>query len=145
VVTPNQFELGYLTGHNTATRADVLGAIEALHTRGPRVVLVTSLTVKETPENSIDLLASDGTVRLQVRTPRLQVAVSGAGDLIAALFFAHFLREGSLDKALSLAASSMFGVLSRTAEEGSGEMLLVSAQDEFVKPGQVFRARPIGE
>jgi hypothetical protein len=39
----------------------------------------------------------------------------------------------------------MFGVLSRTSEEGAGEMLLVAAQDELVKPGQVFRARPIGE
>jgi pyridoxine kinase len=144
-VTPNPFELEQLTGHKIVTRADALGAIETLHARGPRVVLLTSLTVKETPDDSVDLLASDGVVRLQLRTPRLPVAVSGAGDLIAALFFAHFLREGSLAEALSRAASSMFGVLSRTAEEGAGEMLLVAAQEELVKPTQVFRARPIGE
>jgi pyridoxine kinase len=143
VVTPNQFELEYLTGHKTVTRADALAAIESLQARGPRVVFVTSIRVRETPDDSVDLIAADGTDYLQLRMPRLPLAVSGAGDAIAALFFAHFLRDGSLADALSRAASSMFGVLTRTAEEGSGEMLLVDAQDEFVKPSQVFRARPI--
>jgi pyridoxine kinase len=145
IVTPNQFELDYLTGRKTVTRADALAAIEALRARGPRVVFVTSLKVKETPEDAIDLLASDEDDILQLRTPRLPVTVNGAGDAIAALFFAHYLRDGSLGEALSCAASSMFGVLSRTADEGSGEMLLVPAQEEFVKPSQVFRAQPIGK
>jgi pyridoxine kinase len=145
VVTPNQFELDHLTGHKTVTRADALAAIEALRARGPRVVLVTSLRVTETPEDCVDLLASDEKETLQLRTPRLSIAVNGAGDAMAALFLAHYLREGSLGDALSRAASSMFGVLSRTAEEGSGEMLLVAAQEEFVRPGRTFRARPIGK
>jgi hypothetical protein len=34
-------------------------------------------------------------------------------------------------EAMALAASPMFGVLSRTAEAGAGEMLLVEAQEEF--------------
>jgi pyridoxine kinase len=144
VVTPNQFELDLLTGHKTVTRADALAAIEALRARGPRVVLTTSLRARETPEDAIDLLASDEDDTLQLRTPRLSVAVSGAGDAIAALFFAHYLREGSLPEALSRAASSVFGILSRTAEEGSGEMLLVAAQEELVRPSQTFRAHPIG-
>jgi pyridoxine kinase len=145
VVTPNQFELDLLTGHKTKTRADAFAAMEVLRARGPRVVFATSLDVQETPEDSIDLLASDDDASLQLRTPRLSVAVSGAGDAVAALFFAHYLREGSLTEALSRAASSMFGILSRTAEEGSGEMLLVEAQEELVKPSQVFHPRPIGK
>jgi pyridoxine kinase len=60
---------------------------------------------------------------------------------MAALFFSHYLLTGSADEAMSLAASSIFGVLSRTAEEGAAEMLLVEAQDELVKPGRMFRAR----
>jgi pyridoxine kinase len=63
--------------------------------------------------------------------------------VIAALFFAHHLSTGSAAEALSLAASSLFGVLSRTAEQGSREMLLVEAQQEFVTPRRIFKARPV--
>ena len=81
--------------------------------------------------------------RFRVRTPKLPIAVNGAGDAIAALFFAHYLRSGSAAEALSRAASSVFGVLRRTAEAGSREMLLIDAQDEFVTPSRVFAAEPI--
>ena len=44
---------------------------------------------------------------------------------------------------MALATSSMFGVLDRTAEAGSTEMLLVDAQDEFVAPSRRFVAHRI--
>ena len=49
IVTPNHFELDYLTGRTTTAIADVLSAIESLRKRGPRVVMVTSLVAEETP------------------------------------------------------------------------------------------------
>ncbi|MET0867973.1 MAG: pyridoxal kinase, partial [Pseudorhodoplanes sp.] len=60
------------------------------------------------------------------------------------LFFAHLLRGGSTADALSKAGSSLFGVLKLTAERGSREILLVEAQDEFVRPSQVFEAERLG-
>jgi pyridoxine kinase len=142
-VTPNQFELDHLTGRTSATVADALAAIDALHEMGPRIVLVTSLQTADTPEGCIDLVASDRTGKFRVRTPRLALTINGAGDAIAALFFVRFLRTGSPAEALSLAASSIFGVLKRTADEGSREILLVAAQDEFVEPTTVFAAEKI--
>ena len=53
---------------------------------------------------------------IALRTPKLPISVNGAGDAIAALFFAHYLRTGSAAEALSRAASSVFGILKRTAE-----------------------------
>jgi pyridoxine kinase len=44
---------------------------------------------------------------------------------------------------MAVAASSMFGVLSRTAEAGAGEMLLVEAQEEFVAPSRAFVPQPL--
>src|SRR5947209_7567064 len=140
VVTPNQFELDHLTGHTSATRRDALNAIDALHTLGPKVIMVTSLHTDETPSDAVDLVASDMSGRFRVRTRKLPISVNGAGDAIAALFFAHYLRTGSAADALSRATSSVFGVLKRTAEAGSREILLIEAQDEFVNPGQVFEA-----
>ncbi|HEY6994725.1 MAG TPA: pyridoxal kinase PdxY [Xanthobacteraceae bacterium] len=143
MVTPNQFELGYLAGRGTATAVELAAAIDAVHARGPRVVFVTSLTVDDTPDDALDLVVSEVSERWRLRVPRLPVVANGAGDAIAALFFAHHLGARSAAEAMALAASSMFGVLSRTAEAGAGEMLLVEAQDEFVAPSRVFVPQPM--
>jgi pyridoxine kinase len=79
----------------------------------------------------------------RLRTPRLPTAAHGAGDAIAALFLAHYLRSRSAAEALSLSASSVFGVLQRTAAAGAQEMLLIEAQDELVKPSTMFRTEPL--
>jgi pyridoxine kinase len=143
VLTPNQFELDYLAERRTATMADLAAAIDAVHARGPGVVFVTSLTVDETPDDSIDLVVSDRSQRWRLRLPRLPDVANGAGDAIAALFFAHYLGARSAAEAMSLAASSIFGVLERTAEAGSSELLLVEAQQELVAPSRVFSAHRI--
>ena len=143
VVTPNQFELDHLTGRTSVTRRDALAAIDALHALGPKAVMVTSLHTDETPSDTIDLVASDASGHFRVRTPKLPISINGGGDAIAALFFAHYLRNGSAVEALSRATSSVFGVLRRTAEAGSREIMLIEAQDEFVNPGQLFEAEKI--
>jgi pyridoxine kinase len=88
-------------------------------------------------------LASDENTCFRLRTPKLPLVVSGAGDAIAALFFAHYLREGKIDVALSRAASAIFGVLVKTAEVGAPEIQLVAAQQEIVEPSQLFEAEEI--
>jgi pyridoxine kinase len=143
IVTPNQFELDYLAGRESRTLADALAAVKAVHGLGPRAVLVTSLHVDDTPEGAIDLLASDGTGHFRLRTPKLNLAVNGAGDAIAALFFAHYLRIGKINEALSKAASAIFGVLTKTAELGAAEIQIVAAQQEIVEPSRVFEAQEL--
>jgi len=138
IITPNQFELEYLAGRTVTTLADAKAAVAALQARGPKTVLVTSLLTEDTPEDSIDLLASGPAGTFRVRTPKLGVSVNGAGDAIAALFFVHAAGTGDVATALSLAASSTFGLLTRTAEAGSREILTVAAQDEFVAPSRLF-------
>jgi len=143
VVTPNQFELNLIASRHGKTLGDVCEAVKAVHELGPRVILVTSLHTDDTPEDAIDLLVSDNTDRFRLRTPRLELRVNGVGDAIAALFFAHFLRTGKIDGALSNAASAIFGVLTKTTEAGSGELQLVVAQQEIVEPSQVFKVEAI--
>ena len=143
VITPNQFELELLAGRETKTIADALAAVAALHARGPGAILVTSLHTNETPAASIDMIASDGKHRFLVRTPKLPITINGAGDAIAALFFAHYLQSQSVAQALSRAASSVFGILERTAEKGSREILLIEAQEEIVNPARVFEPSPL--
>ena len=96
------------------------------------------ISARRPPADAIDLVASDGTALWQVRTPKLDVSVSGAGDAVAALFFVSLMHYRSVPDALSHAASSTFGLLTKTMEVGTTELALVAAQDEFVRPSQVF-------
>ena len=143
IVTPNHFELNRLTGRESRTLAQARDAVKALHALGPRAVLVTSLVVDDTPADAVDMLASDVTGQFRLRTPKLDVAANGAGDAMAAMVCAHYLRSGRIDEALSRAASAMFGVLRRTAELGAPEIQIVLAQDEIVNPGRVFAAQAL--
>jgi pyridoxine kinase len=138
IVTPNQFELDLLSGQGSATVAEVRRALGAVHARGPGTILVTSYLGEDTPADAIDLLGSDAAGLWRVRTPKLDVAVNGAGDAIAALFFVHALQSRSVPEALAAAAASIYGLLRRTLEAGSREILLVGAQDEFVAPTARF-------
>ncbi len=141
IATPNQFELEHLTGTTVATLADARRAVAALQARGPRIVLVTSLHTNETPADAVDMLAADGESGYLIRTPLLPISINGAGDAIAALFLFHVLRTGDVGAALSEAGSAVWGLLARTSESGSREILTVVAQDEFVSPTRRFIAQ----
>ncbi|MCZ2860426.1 pyridoxal kinase PdxY [Blastococcus sp. VKM Ac-2987] len=138
VVTPNHYELDLLSGAATRSLASVKDAVAAVQGLGPRVVLTTSLVAEDTPDDAVDLLASEGGRHFRVRTPRLGVSVNGAGDAIAALFLAHWLDTRSAAEALGRAASSVFGLLQRTEDARSREILMVAAQEEFVTPSRTF-------
>ena len=143
IVTPNQFELDYLSGLTTQTLTDVKRAVAVVQAMGPKAVLVTSVETQETPSDSIDLIAGEGGRFWRVRTPKLSLSVNGAGDAIAALFFVHYARAGSAQGALAEASASIYGLLKRTEEAGSREILTIAAQDEFVSPTHRFSAEEV--
>ncbi len=143
IVTPNHFELELLTGRSVMTADDAGAGLQALHARGSKVILLTSLHLDDTPDDVIDVVASEGGAIWRVRTPRLDIAPNGAGDCIAALFFVHWLTTRSAKAALDRAVSSVFEILARTAEANSRELLLVEAQDAIVAPTRLFEALPL--
>jgi len=143
IITPNQFELEFLAGQPATTRAALGKAIDALHAKGPGVVLVTSVQIDETPGDALDLVVSDHGRRYRLRTPRLDCNLNGAGDAIAALFLVHRLRTGDAAEALRLAGSTIYGLMRRTVAAQSRELLLVAAQDEFVTPSRLFDVEPL--
>ena len=143
VVTPNQFELERLTGIEVRTLQDALAAAAMLRRRGPRVVLVTSLRRHDAAPDTIEMLAVAEDKAWLVSTPLLPLNVNGAGDMVAALFLGHLLREGSVAPALERAAGAVFGVLEATHRAGSRELRLVDAQDALVAPDRRFAARKV--
>ncbi|MBC8091633.1 MAG: pyridoxal kinase PdxY [Pseudonocardia sp.] len=139
IVTPNQFELEFLTDRKVSTATDLLDAVDALRAAGPRTVLVTSVQTEATPADSIEMVVVDDDGAWTVRTPLLPISVNGAGDMTAALFLAHTLDAGPT-AALERTASSVFAVLRATNDGGHREIALVAAQERIAHPGSDFTA-----
>jgi pyridoxine kinase len=106
-------------------------------------VLVSSLRTDATPAGAIDMLAGEAGSFFLLRLPLLAQSFNGAGDTLAALYLYHRLATGSAAAALAAAGSSLHGLLRRTAEAGSREILTVAAQDEFVRPSVAYEVIPL--
>ena len=143
VVTPNQFELEFLTGAEVGDLDDALGAADEARRLGPETVLTTSLRRGEAPAGTIEMLAVSGEGAWLVGTPMLPIEVNGAGDATAALFLAHLLRGAALAEALTMTASAVHAILEETHRARSREMRLVSAQESIVDPPRRLEARRI--
>jgi pyridoxine kinase len=138
IVTPNVFELEALTGITCTTLVETKRALQKLHDKGPRVIVLTSAVIDETPAHAIDMLVSDCHSLARVRTPRLGFSPNGAGDLTASLFLAHYLKTRSAAQSLAFAASSVHAILDETLKAGGGELKLVAAQEAIGSPPRLF-------
>jgi pyridoxine kinase len=146
VITPNQFELGELTGSPLPATADlgtVLEAADAARALGPATVLVTSVLHAGQPPETLEMVAVTAEGAWSVRTPRLAMHANGSGDVTAALFSAHLLASGDPATALARTASSVFDLLVNTLDAGSRELLLVESQEAYAAPRMQFEVERI--
>jgi pyridoxine kinase len=139
LITPNRFEAEFLTGLRIDSIDTALAACAALRARGPRIVLLTSLGLGA----RLGMLAAGPAGSWLVETPLLPITPSGAGagDAVAALFLAHWLRHAEIAPALEAAAAAIHAVLRQTLASGERELQLVAAQDSLVAPSERFAAR----
>ena len=143
VITPNQFELGFLTGTEPSTLEEILASADLARSMGPATILVTSVERADRPEDTIEMMAVTGDGAWIVQTPKLPLEANGAGDLTAALFTAHLHTTGSPAEALGHTASSVFAVLGATLDSGERELRLVSAQDAIADPAGEFEVHRV--
>ncbi|HET8727123.1 MAG TPA: pyridoxal kinase PdxY [Alphaproteobacteria bacterium] len=143
IITPNQFELEYLTGTSVDTLESGLAAADRARAMGPDTVVVTSLRQSDRPHDTIGMLAVSGRGAWLVETPLLPLTVSGAGDVTAAVFLAHFLRTGDHAVALARTAATIYAVLEATDSAGTREIQLIAAQDAIAAPPERFRPRQV--
>ncbi len=150
IITPNQFELGYLTGKEATDLDSTLDAVEAARAMGPDTVLVTSVTRPDQPEDTIEMLVVDSHGRWLVQTPRLAFKRNGSGDVACALFTGHYIEAiGGADAstaakdALAKTASSVFDLIENTHNAGAPELLLVESQEAYANPRMQFEVTEI--
>ena len=143
ILTPNHFELDFLSGRTTTTLDDVLAAVDAVRERGPRDVLVTSVLLPEEGPDTIDVVAVSDAGAWAVTTPLLPISPNGGGDVTAALYLAHLVDTGSPALALARTTSSVFGILEATLAAGTRELQLVESQDAIAHPTERFQVRQL--
>ncbi|MDX2969931.1 pyridoxal kinase PdxY [Kribbella solani] len=143
LITPNQFELGFLTNTEPDTLESTLDSVKLVRATGPRTVLVTSVERPDREEGTIEMLAVDDSGAWLVQTPYIPMKANGSGDVTAALFTAHYRRTGDLAEALARTTSSVFDLLTRTHESGERELQLVESQEAYAHPRMQFTPRQV--
>ncbi|MGM7696863.1 pyridoxal kinase PdxY [Microbacterium sp. A84] len=143
IITPNQFELGFLTDTEPDTLESTLASVDVARAMGPDTVLVTSVERPDREEGTIEMLAADSAGAWIVQTPYLPMKANGSGDVTAALFTAHYVETGSAKIALERTASSVFDLLKLTLDSGDRELKLIEAQESYAHPKLQFTARQV--
>ncbi|MEV8025635.1 pyridoxal kinase PdxY [Microbacterium sp. NPDC080220] len=143
LITPNQFELGFLTGTEPSDLESTLASVDAARAMGPSTVLVTSVEHPDRPEGTIEMLAVTDDGAWIVRTPHIPMKANGSGDVTAALFTAHFRRTGDAADALARTTSSVFDLLQQTYDAGSRELRLIEAQEAYAHPRMQFEVTQV--
>ncbi|CAB0561074.1 pyridoxal kinase PdxY [Corynebacterium diphtheriae] len=143
IITPNQFELEYLTGVPAHDTTSTLEAIAAAQEMGPNTVLVTSVRRPETPADAIEMIAANEQGAWLVRTPFIDFKRNGSGDVTAALFTGHYIRERNAADALARTASSVFDLIETTFTADSRELLIIESQEAIAHPRLQFEVEQI--
>nr|WP_275445066.1 pyridoxal kinase PdxY [Microbacterium aurum] len=138
IITPNQFELGFLTETEPSDLDSTLASADAARALGPDVVLVTSVERPDRPADTIEMLAVTGDGAWIVQTPHIPMKANGSGDVTAALFTAHYRASGDAAAALAKTVSSVWDLLQTTYESGQRELQLVEAQEFYAHPRLQF-------
>lgn len=141
IITPNQFELSYLSDIDIKTRQDAIKACQNVHDYGVNLILLTSLEVEDTDPETIQMMLStkDG-ARHIITTPKLHfdVPLNGSGDTTAALFAGYLLNGYSPKEALSKTACSIYAVFEETQRLHRRELALIQTQKSFMTPDERF-------
>jgi len=121
IATPNQFELQWLTGVETASRDGMLAAAGAL----PPTMVVATSAPGTSPDRIGNLLVTDDRATLfehdrHARPPH------GAGDLTSALVTAGMLEGRPAGEAVERATRSVYSVLRTAFERGADELSLAA-------------------
>lgn len=143
IISPNQFELGYLTGMAASDLDSTMAAIAAAQEMGPTTVLVSSVERPDRPADTIEMIAAHGNDAWIVQTPYLPFKRNGSGDVTTALFTGHLLNSGDPADALARTSSSVFDLVENTYRAGTRELQLIESQEAYAHPRLQFTVNKI--
>ena len=123
IVTPNVFELGWLSGRAIS---DAASAVAAAHALDRPAVAVTSAPAGS---GMIANILVEGRKTAATASPRRTVKAHGTGDFFASIFLAHKLKGYTAAAALRASVAAIDGVLDRS--DGRSELALIETQQQW--------------
>jgi len=155
IVTPNQYEVSWLTGMTIKTEDDVWRAVEWFHNQGVSIVAISSTDFCGKNELKA-FLSKKGGERYSITIPKQAQGIpfTGAGDLFSSLFLAHSYRCEDLGKAFEKTVATLQAVIKRTCDhlpagvlEGTRkvtaeerELKLIQSKKDIEDPQIILRA-----
>ncbi|MEQ8824068.1 MAG: pyridoxal kinase [Filomicrobium sp.] len=131
ILTPNRFELSWLSGLDVDSTASALDASASLP---PPLVTATSIPEdRSTIANTFSAGGDDG----HTSTPRLAKAAHGTGDLYAAMILGHLLDGYSTKEAVLAATAGVAHVVE--ASGSAAELQLIASLSEAVQRSRKVR------
>ncbi len=124
ILTPNLFEIGWLTNGAPATLKDIISQAASL---GPAECLVSS--APSTGQNSVRTILVNPPEAYSVYTPLISSTVHGAGDLLAALYLGWRLMGESPSASLAKSMGGLNAVIEKTGKSGANELALIQMRD----------------
>ncbi len=144
LVTPNRFELAWLTDREILNLDDAVQAAQDLRRGGPETVVCTGAAQVEDWLYNL-AVGPDGI--FQVRVPFVAAGTAhgpgvpkGTGDAFAAILLGHYLNHGDIAAALAWASAALHGLIQASIAMRSGELAVVTAQNEITAPSRMFEA-----
>ncbi|TGY89242.1 DUF429 domain-containing protein [Marinicauda algicola] len=132
LVTPNAYELSFLTGRAIAGPQDAAEAVRSLAVPA----LVTS--VPGTP-GALGVLAVTGGEAWITETGRLERVPHGTGDLFAALALAEALDGADLKAVTRIATQRTRAAIRATLEAGARDLVLAASEADALEPVSLRR------
>jgi len=140
IVTPNSFELGWLTQRDVETELQNLSAARSL---GAERVLITSSPALR--RNSIANVLAGPRGAVAAEHAAIDNPPHGTGDLIAGLFLSNVLAGFDDEEALKRASASVFELVARSVKKGADELLFAEEQQSVVRAMALVTSRRVVE
>ncbi|CAG9102462.1 unnamed protein product [Plutella xylostella] len=151
ILTPNQFEAEQLTGVKVNNLDDALRAIQVLHDKGVKTVVLSSSDLGD-EDTMIGIASSHGSC-YTIEIPKIKASYVGTGDLFAALFLAWFYKTDcdlkiSLEKTIATLQAIVKDTFEKArAKQPTGdippalmELRLVQNKTTIENPGSLIKA-----
>jgi pyridoxine kinase len=143
IITPNHFEAEYLYGKKINNLNDLKQAAHFFHSQGIRIVIVTSLSLKENNklnpmEPTAFLSNKEGQWLATNSSSQSSVTINGTGDLFSALYLGHFLLSKDALTAFSLALNKTFQVIQATHAANRRELKIIGNDYKQATPDYVM-------
>lgn len=140
ILTPNCFELGWLTQREVESELQALSAARSLGNK--RVLITTSPALRR---NAIANLLAGPRGAVAAEHAAIPNPPHGTGDLIAGLFLSNLLEGRDDEDALKRASASVFELVARSVKKGADELLFAEEQQSVVKAMALVSSRRVLE